>query len=104
MRLDRILQEKQLYARPNLSLKELSAELHLPSRYISHLINRYHQKNFKEFINDYRIKAFIRKAQSPVDKHKTLLALAFEAGFNSKSTFNQVFKSQMGQSPTEFLS
>ncbi len=103
-RLDHVLLEKQLFVRPNLSLNELSMELKLPSRYISYLINRYHHKNFKGFINDYRIEAFIAKARLPEEKHKTLLALALESGFNSKSTFNQVFKNYTGQSPTDYLS
>lgn len=102
-RLYQVLLEKQLFARPNLSLKELSRELNLPSRYISYLINRYHHKNFKGFINDYRIEAFITKAKLPEEKHKTLLALALESGFNSKSTFNQVFKDHKGKPPSEYL-
>jgi len=102
-RLNNILEEKQLFIRPGLSLKELSRELNLPPRYLSYLINRYHQKNFNELINEHRIDAFITKARSPDGKHKTLLAIALESGFNSKSSFNQVFKDLKGKSPSEYL-
>lgn len=101
--LNSILEEKQLFKRQGLSLKELSRELNLPSRYLSHLINRYYHKNFNEFINEHRIAAFITKARSPEGQYKTLLALAFESGFNSKSSFSQVFKDYKGKSPSEYL-
>lgn len=97
------LKEHQYFLKPNLPLKELAAELELPSRYVSFLINHYHHKNYKEFINQYRIEAFLNKAQSSEKDSKTLLGLALESGFSSKSTFNQVFKKQMGKSPSEYL-
>ena len=103
-RIERVMLEKQLFTRPTLSLKELSQELNLPSRYISYLINRYHRKNFKGFINDFRVEAFIAKAKSPEEQHKTLLAIALESGFNSKATFNQVFRNCKGKSPSNYLS
>ena len=97
------MDEKQLFIKPDLSIKELSRELGLPSRYLSYLINRYHHKSYKEFINHRRIDTFIAKARTSEVKHKTLLALALESGFNSKSTFNQAFKNYKGQSPSEYL-
>lgn len=103
-RLKELMNEKQRFIKPDLSLKELSRELGLPSRYLSYLINRYHHKNYKEYINTYRIDAFIAKARSSQVKYKTLLALAFESGFNSKSAFNQAFKDLKGKPPSEYLS
>ena len=102
-RLNQILQEEQLFLKPNLSLKEVSEELNLPYRYVSFLINHYHSKNYREFINDFRIDAFLIKARSGKENYKTLLALALESGFSSKSTFNQVFKNRLGKSPSEYL-
>ena len=102
-RLEEAMDENQLFINPDLSLNELSQELALPSRYLSYLINKYHYKSYKEFINQYRIDFFITKARSGEVKRKTLLALAMESGFNSKSTFNQAFKNCKGKSPSEFL-
>ena len=56
-----------------------------------------------EYVNFYRIHEFIRLAQSPLAAQKTLLGLAQEAGFNSKSTFNKSFKELMGCSPSDYL-
>ena len=97
------LNEKKLFLKPNLPLKELSYELNLPPRYVSFLINHYHKKNYKEFINTFRIETFLSKAKSEEKDYKTLLGLAMESGFSSKSTFNLVFKKHLGQSPSEYL-
>ena len=102
--LEQVLKETRSYLNPSFPLKELSLELNLPARYVSFLINHYHQKNYKEFINQYRIDAFLEKIRSGENEYKTLLGLALESGFSSKSTFNQVFKNHMGKSPSEYLS
>lgn len=102
-KLENTLNEKKLFLKPNLPLKELSAELNLPPRYVSFLINHYHKKNYKEFINTFRIETFLSKAKSEEKDYKTLLGLAMESGFSSKSTFNLVFKKHLGQSPSEYL-
>lgn len=90
-----------IFTRPKLSLKDLSEESNLPSRYISYLINTYTSSNFNDFINAFRVNEVLRKI--PIEKNKILLGIAMEAGFNSKSTFNQVFKQHTGKSPSEFL-
>lgn len=95
--------EKELFLKPNLPLKELALEVGLPSRYVSYLINQYLDKNYKEYINQFRINYFLNKASTDEKNKKTLLALALESGFSSKSTFNQVFKAQMGSSPSDYL-
>lgn len=101
--LDDLMKEKKPFLMPSLPLNELAKEINLPARYVSFLINQYHRKNYKEYINGHRIQEFLKKAKSEEKNYKTLLALALESGFSSKSTFNQVFKSQKGQSPSEYL-
>jgi AraC-like DNA-binding protein len=103
-RLVQLLEQKALYTRPGLTLEELSRELDLPVRYVSYLINSYFATNFHHFINSYRVKEVIHKIKDPAQKNKTLLALAFESGFNSKSSFNKVFRDHTGQSPSHFMS
>lgn len=103
-RLIQLIEEKALHTRPGLTLEELSRELDLPVRYVSYLINSYFATNFHHFINSYRVKEVIRKINDPAQKHKTLLALAFESGFNSKSSFNKVFRDHTGRSPSRYLS
>jgi len=101
--LQNLLKEEQPYLQSNFPLRELSNMCGLPPRYVSYLINHYHQKNYKEFINEYRISHFLEKAKSEEINSKTLLGLALESGFSSKSTFNLVFKNSTGKSPSEYL-
>ena len=102
-RLHQLIEQEILFTKSKLPLEELAGELKLPPRYLSYLINTYHGTNYNNFINAYRVKEVIRKINDPAEKHKTLLALAMEAGFSSKSTFNHVFKKHTGQSPSEYL-
>jgi AraC-like DNA-binding protein len=101
--LDTVMNEKKPFLKPSLPLNKLAKEINLPARYVSFLINQYHQKNYKEYINSYRIETFLQKAKSDERNQKTLLGLALESGFSSKSTFNEVFKNQTGKSPSEYL-
>jgi len=71
--------------------------------HLSQIINQYEEKNFYDFVNSYRVEEFITLAKKDIDKNFNLLGLAYEAGFNSKSSFNQVFKKITGKTPSEFL-
>ncbi|SEJ58458.1 AraC-type DNA-binding protein [Dyadobacter sp. SG02] len=92
-----------LHTRSGLTLDDLAAHLGLPPRYISYLINTYFNTNFSGFVNSFRVEEVIKKLADPDEQHKTILGLAFDAGFSSKSTFNQVFKQHTGKSPSQFL-
>ncbi|MFC2443179.1 MAG: helix-turn-helix domain-containing protein, partial [Capnocytophaga ochracea] len=71
--------------------------------HLSQIINQYEEKNFYDFVNSYRVEEFITLAKKDIDKNFNLLGLAYEAGFNSKSSFNQVFKKITGKTPSEFV-
>ena len=101
-KLAQLFEEEKIYRQPKLSLKELAESLKLPVKYVSYLINNYHQKNFHDFINSYRLEEVSAKMQDAQFKDYTLLALAIDAGFNSKSTFNLAFKKLKGQTPSEY--
>ncbi|ACT91896.1 helix-turn-helix domain-containing protein [Dyadobacter fermentans] len=102
-RLRDVFLRDQLHTRSGLTLDEVAGHLQLPPRYISYLINAHSNTNFNGFVNGFRVEEVIRKLADPGEQHKTILALAFESGFNSKSTFNQVFKQHTGKSPSEFM-
>lgn len=102
-RLQALLMQDGLYKRSKLTLEELAKSLDLPSRYVSQLINTYHGANFHQFLNSWRVQEVIRKMADPDEQHKTLVALALESGFSSKSSFQQVFKLHTGQSPSRFV-
>ncbi|MBB1568833.1 MAG: AraC family transcriptional regulator [Capnocytophaga sp.] len=91
------------YLEPKLSLAQLADSLGVLPNHLSQIINQYEGKNFYDFVNTYRVDEFIALAKKDTDKNFNLLGLAFEAGFNSKSSFNQVFKKIKGQTPSQFV-
>jgi len=100
----RLMQTEKPYLEPKLSLAQLAEILGVMPNHLSQIINQYEEKNFYDFVNSYRVEEFIDLAKKDTDKNFNLLGLAFEAGFNSKSSFNQVFKKFKGKTPSEFLS
>lgn len=95
------MQEKKPYLEPKLTLHSLSKQLDISPNHLSQIINQYERQNFNDFINRHRIEEFVARASK--DKHLSFLALALDSGFNSKSTFNTVFKKHKGMTPSEFL-
>ena len=102
-RIQHLFEQGAIYVQPKLTLEEVAQQLDLPVRYVSYLINTQCAINFNQYVNQYRVGEVIRKMNDPKEQHKTLLALALEAGFSSKSTFNQVFKQHTRLSPSQFL-
>jgi AraC-like DNA-binding protein len=102
IRLQEILSEKKLYLNPNLSRKDLAEELGVNEVFVSSLLNEALQTSFYELINKYRVEEAIHLIQSGRLENITVEALAKEAGFNSKSTFNKIFKQETGTTPTRY--
>ena len=100
--LKRAMEVKQYYQEPELSLSSLAGRLNMPPHELSRVINTALKKNFNDFINEYRVIDAARKMQDPAYDHITLLGIAFESGFNSKTSFNRIFKQMTGKSPTEY--
>ena len=100
-RLKQLMQGQQLYRNPNLSLISLSAELGIPPYQLTQLLNDHFQQNFNDFVNTYRVEEAIRLSRDPAYAHLSLLGIAFEAGFNSKATFNRAVKKATGKTPRE---
>ena len=94
----------KLYRNPKLSLSDLSRSVDIPERAISDAINRELGQNFFQFINEYRVEEVKDRLTDPKHDHLTIISLAFEAGFNSKASFNRVFKSVTGQTPNAYKS
>lgn len=100
----RILFEKdKIYLDPELNLAQLSEKLALPRSEVSLLINVGFGKNFNDFVNHFRIEQFKNRLQKGDHQQLSLLGLAFDCGFNSKATFNRVFKKEVQQTPSEYL-
>jgi YesN/AraC family two-component response regulator len=95
------MDKEKPYLNPTLTLKELSTELSIPSRYLSQIINEHMQSNFYDYISKYRIEE-AKKLLSDLSCDKTVLEILYEVGFNSKSSFNTAFKKFTGITPSRF--
>jgi AraC-like DNA-binding protein len=96
------MQSKKPYLQPELTLDQLAAQLSLKPRLLSQVINRILGQSFFDFVNHYRIEEASRLLTNPKDKKITILEVLYEVGFNSKSSFNTIFKKYTGLTPTEF--
>lgn len=97
-----VIEKQKLYTETELTLKQLADKLQLPSYQVSQAINDGMKKNFYDLINGYRVENAKRLLLDPKNENYTILSVGFEAGFNSKTTFNTVFKKFTGVTPTEF--
>jgi len=90
------------YLNPDLTLPQLAAELGISAHLLSQLINERFELNFFEFVNRYRVEAFKEKIADPRYANFSLLGIAFDCGFNSKSAFNRIFKKATGLTPSQY--
>ena len=95
-----VMQNERPYLEPTITLTELTRIIGVNSNVLSHAINQGFDKNFNDFINEYRISEVKSKLRDT--EESTLLAIAFESGFNSKATFNRAFKKFTGVTPKEY--
>ncbi len=91
------------YLDPDLNLITLSRKLNMSRSQLSEVINEGFGKNFNDFVNSYRVEAVKQMLQDGKQKQLSLLGIAYDCGFNSKATFNRVFKKIAQTSPTEFV-
>jgi AraC-like DNA-binding protein len=94
---------QKLFSDSELTLSSLAKTLDVHPNHLSQVINSYEGKNFYDYINYYRVEEFKKLAPRPDNKNYTLLSMAYECGFNSKTSFNRNFKKVTGISPSEYL-
>lgn len=97
-----IMDDKKPFLDPELSLFKLASQLNISSHLLSYVINKGCDENFYQFINRYRIEEAKKMIQDPGMQHLSLMGIAFEVGFNSKTVFNTTFKKSTNQTPSEF--
>jgi AraC-like DNA-binding protein len=90
------------YLNPELNLPKLAKDLSIPSHYLSQVINEHFKMSFFDFINQHRVDEVKSKITDPLYSHYSILGIAFESGFNSKSAFNRVFKKITGLTPSDY--
>ena len=97
------MKEEKWFQNPSLSLRELAENVNTSSNKLSWLLNERIGQNFNEYINRCRLENFKENALHPANSHLTLLAIAYESGFSSKSVFNAFFKRIEGMTPKAWL-
>ncbi|MFA8434472.1 MAG: helix-turn-helix domain-containing protein [Marinifilaceae bacterium] len=90
------------YLNPDLSIQELAEQVKIPSRIISDVVNNIIGQNFNDYVNNYRVEEYKKLSEDSSKDHYTVLALGYEAGFKSKTTFNTAFKKFTGNTPSEY--
>ncbi|MFV0329868.1 MAG: helix-turn-helix domain-containing protein [Dysgonomonas sp.] len=101
-RLKNYMECEKPYTNMDLTLKDLASALDTYPHYITQVLNTVFNQNFYDFINSYRIDEIQKRLHDPQYKNLTILAIAFDCGFNSKSTFNRIFKQKTGLTPSEY--
>lgn len=102
-RLDLLLNKEKIFVIPDLTLQELSSKMQVRSAALSGFFNSSLGRNFNEVINEHRVEEVKRLMRDPnTDPKATLMELAYRSGFNSKATFNRIFKEMTGMTPRAF--
>jgi AraC-like DNA-binding protein len=97
-----VMETERPYTDGELNLQKLAARLSVPAQHLSQIVNGRLNQSFTDFVNAYRVEEAKRKLVDPRLSHYSVLAIAEDVGFNSKSSFNAVFKKHAGMTPTEF--
>lgn len=103
LKLEKLIEQDEVYLNNELTLKELAHCLRTTTNNLSWLLNSVYDTNFYDYINKYRIDAFLQKLHKKEHLHKTLFSLALEVGFNTKSTFNKTFKTLVKETPSNYI-
>lgn len=97
------VEQEQPFLNPTLSLRSLAQQIDIHPNQLSWVLNEHEGKNFNEFINQYRVAHCKKLLIDPANSHISIIGLAFESGFNSKTVFNTFFKKEVGMTPSEYM-
>lgn len=96
------VEEEKVYLNNELLVQDIAVKLNIPAHHISYAINTKLNQNFYDFINKYRIEESKHRLCSPKYKNLSIIGVAFDCGFNSKATFNRLFKKYTGITPSQY--
>jgi AraC-like DNA-binding protein len=98
------MQSEKPYLNPDLTLQQLASQVNISPHYLSQVINEQFKANFFEYINRFRVEEVKSRINNPKFDSFSLLGIAFDSGFNSKSAFNRIFKKFTNQTPSQYKS
>jgi len=98
-----LMDSEKLFLDSRLSIKTVAEKLKISVNHLSQVINQQSGKNFFKFINEYRVEEAKKLLLDQSSQKYTILAIAYDCGFNSKSSFNTIFKQYTGKTPSDFI-
>ena len=98
----RALENDKVFLEPEITLNSLADRLGVPAPHLSQIINERLNQTFSDLMNSYRVEEVKRRFADPACRHYSLLAIAEEVGFRSKSSFNTVFKKHTRMTPSDY--
>lgn len=101
--LNTLLEQEEVYTNPEINLASLADKVGISMNDLSFVINNSYNMNFYALINNYRVEKVKEMLAKKQYSHLTILGIAYEAGFTSKSTFNNAFKKTTGHTPSEYM-
>jgi AraC-like DNA-binding protein len=100
--LEKLMQEKKLYLQPGVTINQIADALKCSRHHLSQVLNDNLQKSYYDYINGLRIEEAKRLLNEPQSEQLKIASIAYDAGFNSLSTFNDVFKKFTGKTPSDY--
>nr|MBI1229444.1 helix-turn-helix domain-containing protein [Cytophagales bacterium] len=98
-----LMETEQPFLDPDFSLGDLANKMHLPQHHCSYILNEYVGKNFREWVNEFRVNFFIERYPSLITS-QTIVSIALASGFKNKNTFYSAFEKVTDQTPSEYFS
>lgn len=98
----KLMESEKPYTDSELTLSQLADRLSISSHNLSEVLNTKLNQNFFDFINQYRVEEVKKGLADPEKQYFTVLAIGFDAGFNSKTAFNTIFKKYTKMTPSEY--
>lgn len=97
-----VMEKQKPYLDSELTLNKLADLLKISNHHLSEVINSKLNKTYYDFINEYRVEEFKQRVHNPSNFNFSIIAIAMDSGFNSKTSFNTLFKKMTGQTPSQF--
>jgi AraC-like DNA-binding protein len=98
----RLMDKEKLFTNSNITVNQVAQKMGIPRQYLSEVLNVYLKSNFQDYMNKYRAEEFVGCLKDEKFKNYSIMGIANEVGFKSKSSFNTTFKKIYGVTPSEF--
>jgi AraC-like DNA-binding protein len=100
--LQQLMADKKPYLRPDLTISDLAMMVKCTRHHLSQLLNESFQRSFYDYVNQYRVEEAKQLLLGPARDNHKIASIAYDSGFNSLSTFNEIFRKMTGQTPSQF--